>query len=87
MFKTLYIKISHSISTGNLLRDRIKNGNEESKILAVYVINSGKLMPDKLIGKILKRRVEQPDCAESLFLMVSHAACHKLSFLKVFLLP
>lgn len=56
-----------TISTGDLLRERIKVGDEDSKILANYV-NSGELVPDELIGKILKKRVEQADCAKGFIL-------------------
>lgn len=56
-----------TISTGDLLRDRIKANDEESKVLAKYV-NSGELVPDELIGKILKNRVDQNDCAKGFIL-------------------
>ena len=56
-----------TISTGDLLRDRMKVNDEESKILANYV-NSGDLVPDELIGKILKRRVECDDCSKGFIL-------------------
>lgn len=56
-----------TISTGDLLRERIKLGDDDSKILASYV-NSGELVPDELIGKILKERVKQADCAKGFIL-------------------
>ena len=56
-----------TISTGDLLRDRIKVDDDESKVLAKYV-NSGELVPDELIGKILKARVSRVDCANGFIL-------------------
>lgn len=56
-----------TISTGDLLRDRIKTGDEEANVLANYV-NSGELVPDELIGKILKSRVERSDCSKGFIL-------------------
>lgn len=56
-----------TISTGDLLRDRIKMGDEEADVLANYV-NSGELVPDELIGKILKSRVERSDCSKGFIL-------------------
>jgi len=52
------------ISTGDLLREAKGNLKEE---LDTYM-NEGKLVPDKLIIKILKQRIEMPDTDEGFIL-------------------
>ncbi len=61
-----YLKIP-TISTGNLIRDKIASNDEESKQLSVYV-NQGRLVPDNLIGQILKSRVSKADCEKGFIL-------------------
>ena len=49
------------ISTGDLLRAARNNDDETSKII-VEMQDQGKLVPDDLVLKLLKERLEQPDC-------------------------
>ena len=49
------------ISTGDLLRQTIAEGNEFGKKIDSYV-NAGKLVPDDLIIGILKDYIEKTDC-------------------------
>ena len=44
----------HHISTGDILRDEIKKGSELGK-KAVRFVESGKLVPDKIIIKMMKK--------------------------------
>lgn len=56
-----------TISTGNILRDAIKNGTEIG-LRAKGFMDSGKLVPDDVIIGIVKERVERPDCAKGFIL-------------------
>lgn len=56
-----------TISTGELIRDRIKVGDNESKVLEKYV-SDGALVPDELICNILQNRVKQSDCEKGFIL-------------------
>ena len=49
------------ISTGDILRKAIKNGTDLGKETQSYV-NSGKLVPDYLIMKIIEERIKEKDC-------------------------
>ena len=49
-----------SISTGDLLRQNIKEGTELGKIAEQYMIE-GKLVPTELVLELLKARLEQED--------------------------
>jgi len=49
------------ISTGDILRKAIKNGTDLGKEAQSYV-NSGKLVPDYLIMKIIEERIKEKDC-------------------------
>lgn len=49
------------ISTGDLIRDKIEDNDAVADTLKSYV-NEGKLVPDKLVGDILRARVSEPDC-------------------------
>lgn len=50
-----------TISTGNILREAIKNGTEIG-LKAKSFMDQGKLVPDDVIIGIVKERVGQPDC-------------------------
>lgn len=50
-----------AISTGNMLREAIKNGTELGKQAKAFM-DGGNLVPDELILGIVKERVSQPDC-------------------------
>ena len=51
-----------AISTGNILREAVKNGTEMGKKAKAF-IDSGKLVPDEVIISIIKERLSEPDCA------------------------
>ena len=50
-----------TISTGNILREAVKNGTEVG-LKAKSYMDAGKLVPDEVIVGIVKERVAQPDC-------------------------
>ena len=49
------------ISTGNMLRDAMKNGTAVGE-KAKYYMDNGLLVPDEVIMDIVAERVAQPDC-------------------------
>ena len=55
------------ISTGNMLREAIKNGTELGKKVKSYM-DGGLLVPDELSMGIVAERVAQPDCANGFML-------------------
>lgn len=56
-----------SISTGNMLREAMRNGTELGKQAKQYM-DGGLLVPDKLILGIVAERVAQPDCQNGFIL-------------------
>ena len=56
-----------TISTGNILREAIKNGTEIG-LKAKSIIDAGQLVPDEVIIGIVSARLQQPDCAEGYIL-------------------
>ena len=56
-----------SISTGNMLREAVKNGSELGKQVKSCMDN-GMLVPDELILGIVAQRVQQPDCKNGFIL-------------------
>lgn len=56
-----------AVSTGNLLREAIKNQTELGLAAKEYM-NSGKLVPDELVIGLLKVRLEQDDCKNGFIL-------------------
>ena len=50
-----------AISTGNMLREAMKNGSELGKQVKQYM-DEGSLVPDDVIMSIIAERVNQPDC-------------------------
>ncbi len=50
------------ISTGDLLRANVARGTELGKV-AKPVMESGALVPDDLVTRMLKERIEEPDAA------------------------
>lgn len=56
-----------SISTGNMLREAMRNGTEVGKQAKSYMDN-GLLVPDEVILSIVAERVAQPDCANGFIL-------------------
>lgn len=56
-----------TISTGNILREAIKNGTETG-LKAKSYMDKGMLVPDDVIIGIVKERLAQPDCANGYIL-------------------
>ena len=56
-----------TISTGNILREAVKNGTEVGLQAKAYM-DAGKLVPDAVIVGIVKERVAQPDCQKGFIL-------------------
>lgn len=56
-----------TISTGVMLRTAIKEQTEIGKSVE-KLINDGKLVPDDVMVKLVKERLEKPDCAKGFIL-------------------
>lgn len=56
-----------TISTGNILREAVKNGTEVG-LKAKAFMEAGQLVPDEVIVGIVKERVAQADCAKGYIL-------------------
>ncbi|MBQ8797120.1 MAG: adenylate kinase [Oscillospiraceae bacterium] len=56
-----------AISTGNMLREAMKNGTELGKQVKQYM-DEGTLVPDDVIMSIIEERVAQPDCENGFIL-------------------
>lgn len=56
-----------AISTGNMLREAMRNGTEVGK-QAKHYMDNGLLVPDDVILAIVAERVAQPDCATGFIL-------------------
>jgi len=56
-----------TISTGNILREAIRNGTEIG-LKAKSFMDQGKLVPDDVIIGIVRERVSQPDCVRGFIL-------------------
>ena len=56
-----------SISTGNILREAVKNQTKAGMDAKSYM-DSGKLVPDAVVIAILKDRIAQPDCKNGFIL-------------------
>lgn len=56
-----------TISTGNILREAVKNGTQIG-LQAKSFMDNGKLVPDDVIIGILKERVAREDCANGFIL-------------------
>ncbi|HYB83759.1 MAG TPA: adenylate kinase [archaeon] len=55
------------ISTGDLVRDEIKNQTEMGKQISDYS-SHGLLVPDSVMCQLLQKRITQPDCARGFIL-------------------
>ena len=56
-----------AISTGNMLREAIRNGSALGKQVKQYM-DEGSLVPDDLVLSIVAERVTQPDCSNGFIL-------------------
>ena len=56
-----------TISTGNILREAVKNGTEVG-LKAKSFMDAGKLVPDDVIVDIVKERISQDDCQKGFIL-------------------
>lgn len=63
---SMKLRIPH-ISTGDLVRDEIKNQTEMGKAINDYS-SRGLLVPDDVICQLLQKRISQPDCARGFIL-------------------
>lgn len=55
------------ISTGNIIREAMKNGTPAGKKAQEFV-NSGKLVPDEVVIEMVNDRLKQDDCANGYIL-------------------
>lgn len=55
------------ISTGDMLRERVASGDELGKAVA-GIMQSGALVTDELVNKLVEDRIGQPDCANGFIL-------------------
>ncbi len=56
-----------TISTGNILREALKNGTEMG-LKAKSYMESGQLVPDEILIGIIKDRIQEPDCKNGFIL-------------------
>ena len=56
-----------TISTGNMLREAMKNGSDLGKQVK-HFMDEGSLVPDDVILSIIAQRVNQPDCKNGFIL-------------------
>lgn len=55
------------ISTGDMLRENVKNGTELGQQAKSYM-DSGRLVPDEVINGMVEERLQQPDCRKGYLL-------------------
>lgn len=60
------LNIPH-ISTGDIFRENIKKQTELGKQVQ-QLVKEGKLVPDEIVNKIAKKRLEEPDCQNGFIL-------------------
>lgn len=56
-----------AISTGNMLREAVKNGTEQG-LAAKKFMDAGELVPDEVVIGILKERISSPDASNGFIL-------------------
>lgn len=56
-----------ALSTGNILREAVKNGTETGKLAKSYM-DSGALVPDEVVIGVIRERMQQPDCRNGFIL-------------------
>ena len=57
----------HHISTGDMLRENVRNNTELGKMAKSYM-EAGKLVPDDVINAMVEDRLQQPDCQKGYLL-------------------
>jgi adenylate kinase len=55
------------ISTGDMLRERVASGDELGQAVA-GIMQSGGLVPDEMVNRMVEDRIEQPDSAKGFIL-------------------
>ena len=55
------------ISTGDMLRENVRNNTELGKMAKSYM-EAGKLVPDDVINAMVEDRLQQPDCQKGYLL-------------------
>ena len=55
------------ISTGDMLRERVRHGDELG-LQVSRILQSGGLVPDETVNKLVEERINQPDCAKGFIL-------------------
>ncbi len=55
------------LSTGDMLREAVKSGSELGRIVE-SIMNSGNLVPDEIMIKIIEERLQKDDCANGFIL-------------------
>jgi adenylate kinase len=60
------LQMAH-ISTGDMLRERVASGDELGKAVT-GIMQSGALVPDELVNKLVEDRIEQADCVQGFIL-------------------
>lgn len=61
-----YLRIPH-LSTGDLLREAIRNGTETGKVVAP-IMADGQLVPDELVLGVFRERLAKGDCDDGCLL-------------------
>lgn len=56
-----------AVSTGNMLREAVKNGTEMGLAAKSYM-DAGSLVPDSVVIAIIRERLAQPDCRKGFIL-------------------
>lgn len=60
------LKVPH-ISTGDIFRQQVKDGTDLGREVQA-IMQSGALVPDELVNRIVENRLAQPDCAHGFIL-------------------
>src|SRR5258708_26924369 len=60
------LDVAH-ISTGDMLRERVASGDALGRELAA-TMQSGVLVPDDTVNRLVEERIEEPDCARGFIL-------------------
>jgi adenylate kinase len=60
------LQVAH-ISTGDMLRERVASGDELGRAVA-GMMQSGGLVPDDTVNRLVEERIDQPDCARGFIL-------------------